>query len=67
MWYDAWNPEKFASKISSVIKQLFLPACMCILLIIARQRHRKHVPEAKNTSATRELLDAPFSMQSVSY
>jgi hypothetical protein len=35
--------------------------------IVARQRLCKHVPAATNTHTTEELLDASFSMRSVSY
>jgi hypothetical protein len=34
---------------------------------IPRQRLGKHVPVARNTHATQELLNAAFSMRSVSY
>jgi hypothetical protein len=36
-------------------------------LNVCRQRLDKFFPAATNTHATRELLDAVFSMQSVSY
>jgi hypothetical protein len=45
-----------------------LCVCMCNPLIVVRQRLGKNVPAATNTHATREeLLDASFSMRSVSY
>jgi hypothetical protein len=36
-------------------------------LAVARQRLDKHVPATTNTQATIELLDAVFSVRSVSY
>jgi hypothetical protein len=42
--------------------------CMCIPTIVARQRLGKHVTAEKNTHAIiEELLDASFSLRSVSY
>jgi hypothetical protein len=43
--------------------------CMsvCVPPIVARQLLGKHVPTATNTHPTIELLDASFSMRSVSY
>jgi hypothetical protein len=38
-----------------------------IYSIVARQRLRKNVTAAANTRATKELLEAAFSMRSVSY
>jgi hypothetical protein len=46
-----------------------LSVCLCIPLpIVARQQHSINVTAAKNTYATiEELVDASFSMQSVSF
>jgi hypothetical protein len=42
--------------------------CACVIPNVARQRLGKHVLVAKNAhEAMRELLDAVFTMQSVSY
>jgi hypothetical protein len=41
--------------------------CACVTRTFDRQRLGKHVPAAMNTHATTELLDAVFSMRSVSY
>jgi hypothetical protein len=44
------------------------PCCLCIPLIVARQRLGKHFPVATNTHATtEESLDTSFSMRTVSY
>jgi hypothetical protein len=40
---------------------------MCILPIVSRQRLGTHIPAALNTHTIEELLDASFSMQSMSY
>jgi hypothetical protein len=42
--------------------------CDCVIPNVARQRLGKHVPVANNAhEAIRDLLDAAFSMQSMSY
>jgi hypothetical protein len=42
--------------------------CVCIPFTVARQRLGNPVPAAKNTHATiDEMLEASYSMQSVSY
>jgi hypothetical protein len=47
------------------------PCCLCVCVfpfIAARQRLGKQIPKLTNTHATvEELLDAVFSMRSVSY
>jgi hypothetical protein len=40
--------------------------CLCMYPIVSRQRLGKHVPAAMNAQATIELLDAVFSLRSVS-
>jgi hypothetical protein len=46
------------------------PCCLCACVSrvnVARQRLGKHVPDATNTHVIEELLDAVFSVWSVSY
>jgi hypothetical protein len=61
-----FDPGTWA-RLNGVLHKSLRSVCVCIPLIVARQRLGKNVTAATNTHATTELLDASSSMRPASY